>query len=61
MNHYNTKKSLEKNVFASVIDVKKTIIIIVNKNELVKYLNKNPHKRVKRQRKKGYIFLETLG
>ena len=59
------KKSLEKNVFASVIDVKENKYYnCKTKTALVKYLNKNPHKRVKRQYAKdeGYrIFLETLG
>ena len=44
------KKSLEKNVFASVIDVKENNYYnCKTKTALVKYLNKNPHKRVKRQ------------
>lgn len=59
------KKSLEKNVFASVIDVKENNYYnCKTKTELVKYLNKNPHKRVKRKYAKdeGYrVFLETLG
>ncbi len=59
------KKSLEKNVFASVIDVKENNYYnCKTKNALVKYLNKNPHKRVKRKYAKdeGYrVFLETLG
>ncbi len=59
------KKSLEKNVFASVIDVKENNYYnCKTKTALVKYLNKNPHKRVKRQYAKdeGYrVFLETLG
>jgi len=43
------KKSLEKNVFASVIDVKENNYYnCKTKTALVKYLNKNPHKRVKR-------------
>ena len=58
------KKSLEKNVFASVIDVKENNYYnCKTKTALVKYLNKNPHKRVKRQYAKdeGYrVFLETL-
>ena len=59
------KKSLEKNVFASVIDVKENNYYnCKTKNALVKYLNENPHKCVKRQYAKdeGYrVFLETLG
>ena len=59
------KKSLEKNVFASVIDVKENNYYnCKTKTALVKYLNKNPHKRVKRKYAKdeGYrVFLETLG
>ena len=59
------KKSLEKNVFASVIDVKENNYYnCKTKTALVKYLNKNPHKRVNRKYAKdeGYrVFLETLG
>lgn len=59
------KKSLEKNVFASVIDVKENNYYnCKTKIALVKYLNKNPHKRVNRKYAKdeGYrVFLETLG
>ena len=59
------KKSLETNVFASVIDVKENNYYnCKTKSELIKYLTKNPHKRVKRQYAKdeGYrVFLETLG
>lgn len=59
------KKSLEKNVFASVIDVKENNYYnCKTKTALVKYLKENPHKRVKRKYAKdeGYrVFLETLG
>lgn len=59
------KKLLEKEVFASVIDVKENNYYnCKTKTALVKYLNKNPHKRVKRKYAKdeGYrVFLETLG
>lgn len=59
------RKSLEKNVYASVIDVKENNYYnCKTKPALVKYLNKNPHKCVKRQYAKdeGYrVFLETLG
>lgn len=59
------KKSLEKNVFASVIDVKENNYYnCKTKIALVKYLNQNPHKRVNRKYAKdeGYrVFLETLG
>ena len=58
------KKSLEKNVFASVIDVKENNYYnYKTKESLVKYLDKNPHKQVNRKYAKdeGYrVFLETL-
>tara|TARA_B100000287_G_C20264139_1_gene635235 strand:- start:97 stop:510 length:414 start_codon:yes stop_codon:yes gene_type:complete len=58
------KKSLEKNVFASIIDVKENNYYnYKTKESLVKYLDKNPHKRVNRKYAKdeGYrVFLETL-
>jgi len=58
------KKSLETNVFASVIDVKENNYYnCKTKSELIKYLTKNPHKLVNRKYAKdeGYrVFLETL-
>ncbi len=58
------KNSLKNNVFASVIDVKENNYYnCKTKTVLVKYLQENPHKRVKRQYAKdeGYrVFLENL-
>ena len=58
------KKLLEKEVFASVIDVKeKNYYNCKSKKDLIKYLNKNPEKKINKSLAKdeGYrIFLEHL-
>jgi len=58
------KKLLEKEVFASVIDVKENNYYnCKSKKDLIKYLNKNPHKKINKSLAKdeGYrIFLEHL-
>lgn len=58
------KKLLEKEVFASVIDVKeKNYYNCKSKKNLIKYLNKNPEKKINKSLAKdeGYrIFLEHL-
>uniref|UniRef100_A0A6C0BSP2 Uncharacterized protein n=1 Tax=viral metagenome TaxID=1070528 RepID=A0A6C0BSP2_9ZZZZ len=58
------KKLLEKEVFASVIDVKENNYYnCKSKKDLIKYLNKNTHKKINKSLAKdeGYkIFLEHL-
>lgn len=58
------KKLLEKEVFASVIDIKeKNYYNCKSKKDLIKYLNKNPEKKINKSLAKdeGYkIFLEHL-